>query len=297
MKRDDVQQSEEKVIQANGINLAYDTFGEPTDPAMLLIMGLGAQMISWDERFCKLLAGRGYWVIRFDNRDIGLSSHFGRAGIPDIPRLLSGEPTEVPYKLIDMAQDAIGLMDALKIEKAHLVGASMGGMIAQTITIHYPERVLSLTSMISTTSDPQLPPARPEAQSLLFAPSPLERAEFIEYEVMFSHTLGGSRFPIDETRVREIAERVFERGVDPGGVARQFAAIIASGSRTVALKSVQTPTLVIHGSADPLIPVEAGIATAKAIPGSKLEIIEGMGHELPPQIWPQLVDLISNHAA
>jgi pimeloyl-ACP methyl ester carboxylesterase len=297
MKETAIQQSEEKKVAVNGIEINYDTFGDPSNPPMLLIMGLGMQMIRWDEDFCKMLAEQGFWVIRFDNRDVGFSSHMDSAGIPDIPKLMTGAAVEVPYKLIDMAKDAVGLMDALKIEQAHIVGISMGGMIAQTIAIHYPERVLTLTSMSSSTGDPQLPPPTPEAQVLLFAPrNPEGREAYIDQQLETWTTLAGPNFPLDEARTREAAGRSYDRGLNPAGFARQFAAILASGSRKEALQSLQMPTLVTHGTADPLIPVQAGYATAEAIPGSKLEIIEGMGHENPPEIWTHMVELITHHA-
>jgi pimeloyl-ACP methyl ester carboxylesterase len=252
-------------------------------------------MISWDEELCRMLASQGYWVIRFDNRDVGLSTHFHSAGIPDISRLLSGEPIEVAYKLIDMAKDAVGLLDALGIEKAHIVGVSMGGMIAQTIAIHFPKRVRTLTSIMSTTSDPNVSRPKPEAQAVLVTPAPRDRAGYIEYGVKVRHVLSGGGFPVNDERMGELAGKAYDRGVDPAGFVRQYAAILASGSRKEALKSLQVPTLVIHGSNDPLLPVEGGRDTAQVIPGAKLEIIEGMGHELPPDLWPRLVELITEH--
>lgn len=296
MEKEAIQHSQEKLAKANGIEINYDTFGAPSDPPVLLIAGLGMQMIGWYERFCQMLAAQGYWVIRFDNRDVGLSTHMDQTGVPDIAKLFSGEAIKVPYKLIDMAEDTVGLLDALDIKKAHVVGISLGGMIAQTVAIHFPERVQTLTSIMSTTGDPQLPPPKPEALMILYTPAPVELEPYLDYQVKVWHTLGGSKFSLDEGRVRQQAERAFNRGLNPAGFARQLAAVMASGSRKDALKEVQAPTLVVHGDADPLIPVEGGYDTAESIPGARLEIVEGVGHELPTEIWSWLVTLISNHA-
>ena len=296
MEKEAVRHSPEKLVKANGIQINYDTFGSPLGAPLLLIAGLGMQMTGWDEQLCQLLAAQGYWVIRFDNRDVGLSTHLNQAGVPDIAKLFGGEPVEVPYKLIDLAQDAVGLLDALRIEKAHVVGVSLGGMIAQTIAIHFPERVQTLTSIMSTTGDPKLPPPKPQAMMILFTPAPVERHAYLDYQVKVWRTLGGPKFPLDEGHVRQRAERTLARGLNPAGFARQLAAVLSSGSRKEALKTVQAPTLVIHGDADPLIPLEGGLDTAETIPEARLEIVEGMGHELPPQIWPWLVEKISEHA-
>lgn len=297
MEKDAIQHRQEKLAKANGIEINYDTFGAPSDPPMLLIAGLGMQMISWDERFCQMLAAQGYWVIRFDNRDVGLTTHMDQAGVPDIARLFSGEAIDVPYKLIDLAEDAVGLLDALDIGQAHVVGISLGGMIAQTIAIHYPERVHTLTSLMSTTGNPQLPQPKSEAMGILFTPAPFEREPYLTYQVKVWHTLSGPRFALDEGRVRQQAGKAFDRGLNPAGFARQLAAVMASGSRKDALKELQVPTLVVHGDADPLIPVEGGYDTAESIPGARLEIVEGVGHELPPEIWSWLATQIANHAA
>jgi pimeloyl-ACP methyl ester carboxylesterase len=263
---------------------------------MLLVAGLGMQMIGWDEELCEQLAAQGYWVVRYDNRDVGRSTHFDQAGVPNILALMQGGKVDVPYKLIDMAKDAVGLLDALEIEKAHIVGVSMGGMIVQTIALHFPERVLSMTSIMSTTGDPTLPQARPEVQMILVTPAPAEREAYLDYQVGVNRTLNGPEFPLDEARTRKHAAQAFERGLNPAGFGRQLAAIIASGSRKEALASLRVPTLVIHGSGDPLIPVPGGYATAEAIPGAKLEIIPGMGHALPQEVWPRVIALISEHA-
>ena len=283
-----------QTAQANGLELVYDTFGDPSAPPLLLVMGLGAQMIGWDEQFCKQLAAQGYWVIRFDNRDIGLSTKFKEAGLIDLMALMQGQALEVPYLLSDMADDAVGLLDALGIERAHVVGRSMGGMIVQMMAINHSERLRTLTSIMSTTGDPNLPPARPEALSILFMSSPTDREGYLKHSLMVSRIFAGPYF--DQERALKRAERAYERGLSPDGSNRQSAAIIASGSRKEALKGVTVPTLVIHGNADPVVPVEGGIDTAETIPEAELLIIEGMAHSLPIEKWPQIVGAIARHA-
>jgi pimeloyl-ACP methyl ester carboxylesterase len=283
-------------VAVDGVELVYDTFGESSAQPMLFIAGLGAQMIAWDEEFCEQFAARGFWVIRFDNRDVGLSTKFDEAGVPDIPTLVQaqaqGETIQAPYLLRDMADDAIGLLDALAIENAHVVGISMGGMIAQEMVIHHPRRVRTLTSIMSSPSPPSLSALKPEVASILLKPAPSGRAAIIEGSVETSRVLNGPGLPLDENRIRERAGRSFDRGLSPAGTARQLAAILASGSRTEALRSVTVPTLVVHGDADPLVPVEGGIETANAIPGAERLIFEGMGHLCSPVIWPQVVRAI-----
>ena len=295
-----VRRTEPAKAQANGIELCYDTFGDPEAPAILLIMGLASQMIAWDEDFCSELASRGYRVIRFDNRDIGLSTRFPQHGTPDLMSLigqaLMGKPVAAPYTLRDMAADAVGLLDALDIAKAHVVGASMGGGIAQEMAIHHGDRLRTLTSIMSSTGDPSLPQATPEAMGVLLAPPPKNREEYFQSYRRTWAVLRGPGFPLDEAKDLERAASNYERGLNPQGVARQLAAILASGNRTAALKAVQVPTLVIHGDADPLVRVEGGHATAKAIPGAKLLLIKGMGHALPISMWPQIIDAIAGHA-
>jgi pimeloyl-ACP methyl ester carboxylesterase len=287
-------------IRVNGIELVYDTFGDPSAPPLLLIMGLGVQMIAWDEEFCTELAAQGFWVIRFDNRDVGLSTRLDEAGVPDVPALMQAqahsEAVQVPYTLRDMADDAVGLLDALQAGPAHVVGASMGGMIAQEMAIHHPERVRTLTSIMSTTGDPALPPPTPEAMSVLVTPFPTDREGYLQSSVQASRILAGPGFPFDEDRVREEAGRAFDRGLSLAGTARQLAAILASGSRKEALQTVTAPTLVIHGDADPLVPVQGGMDTANSIPGARLLIIEGMGHDLPPALAPRVISAIVSHA-
>lgn len=295
-----VRRSQPGLAKANGIELCHDTFGDPAAPPLLLIMGLAAQMIAWDEDFCSQLASRGYWVIRFDNRDIGLSTRFPQHGTPDLMALLGQalmrKPVSAPYALRDMAADAVGLLDALKVDKAHVVGVSMGGGIVQEMAINHGGRLRSLTSIMSSTGDPGLPQAKPEAMAVLLAPPPKSREEYFKSYVRTWAVLRGPGFPLDEAKDLERAARAWDRGLNPPGVARQFAAILASGNRTEALKAVRVPALVIHGDADPLVRVEGGHATAKAIAGAKLLVIEGMGHALPISMWPQLIEAIAGHA-
>ncbi|MEE8122138.1 MAG: alpha/beta hydrolase [Anaerolineales bacterium] len=295
-----VSHSEEAIAKIKDIEIVYDTFGDQGSPPMLLVMGLGAQLISWDEEFCERLAARGYWVIRYDNRDIGLSTKFDDAGVPDLLKMfqasMQGEAIQAPYSLGDMAGDAVCLLAVLEIEAAHVVGVSMGGMIAQMMAINHPERVLTMTSLMSSTWDPELPPPTPEALMVLTTPAPSDFEEYIEQNIKAWKILGGPKLPFDEARARERAERAFKRGLSPDGFARQLAAVLSSGSRRERLKSVNIPSLIIHGDADPLIPVEAGIDTANSIPRAVLMIIEGMGHDLPPVVWPQMVEALTSHA-
>jgi pimeloyl-ACP methyl ester carboxylesterase len=289
-----------QIARANGIDICYEIFGDAKAEPMLLIMGLGAQMIHWDDDFCRQLAARGFRVIRFDNRDIGKSSKLtgGKRLTPlELLKLRFLKiPVAAPYKLLDMAEDTIGLMDALGIQSAHLVGASMGGMIAQEIAISFPKRVRSLTSIMSTTGNPKVPPPTREAAAVLMAPPPATKEEFF---VRFAQTwkvLRAGSFPEDEALDRSRAERTFERGLNPTGVGRQFRAILASGSRKERLSQVKAPTLVIHGSVDPLVRPEGGKDTAASIPGARFLLIEGMGHALPIPMWPQIIDAIDKHA-
>jgi pimeloyl-ACP methyl ester carboxylesterase len=289
-----------QIARANGIDLCYETFGDASAEPMLLIMGLGAQMILWDDDFCRQLAARGFRVIRFDNRDIGKSSHLSGGKRLTAVELLKLRflkiPVAAPYKLRDMAEDVTGLMDVLGIKSAHLVGASMGGMIAQEIAISFPQRVRSLTSIMSTTGNPKLPQPTREAAAMLMAPPPATREEFFARFAQTWKILRVGSFPQDEALDRSRAERIFERGLNPAGVGRQFRAILASGSRKERLRQVRAPTLVIHGTVDPLVRPEGGKDTAASISGAKLLMIEGMGHALPIPMWPQIIDAIGKHA-
>ncbi|MGI8920478.1 MAG: alpha/beta fold hydrolase [Solirubrobacteraceae bacterium] len=287
----------ELVARVDGIELAYETFGDAGDPAVLLVMGLGAQMLLWEEDFCALLVEQGRFVVRFDNRDVGRSSWIEGGPDPDILAALQGDTSTASYKLEEMAGDAVGLLHHLEIDGAHVVGASMGGMIAQTIAIRHPQRVLSLTSIMSTTGDPEVGKARPEVLPLLLTPAPAELPSFVEYFVSLWRTLAGPAYPPDEERLRTLAARVHERGVNPRGTGRQLLALLASGDRTAALATVTAPTVVLHGEDDPLIDVSGGRATAAAIPGAQLTAFPGMGHDLPRELWPQIVELVATNAA
>ena len=289
-----------QIARANGIDICYDIFGDAGAEPMLLIMGLGGQMVLWDDEFCRQLAARGFRVIRFDNRDIGKSSHLsGGKRLTPIELLklrFLKIPVAAPYKLRDMAEDVTGLMDALHIKSAHLVGASMGGMIAQEIAISFPARLRSLTSIMSTTGNPRIPPPTREATAVLMAPPPTTREEYFARFAQTWKVLRVGSFPEDEALDRSRAERNFERGLNPAGVGRQFRAILASGSRKERLHTVKAPTLVIHGTVDPLVHPMGGKDTAASIPGAKLLMIEGMGHALPIPMWPQVIDAIDKHA-
>lgn len=276
---------------ANGLQIEYDTFGNAGDPALLLIMGLGAQMTAWPEAFCRQLADKGLYVIRFDNRDVGLSSKIEGGAAPDMVAALSGDTSSASYVLDDMADDAAGLLDALGFAKAHIAGASMGGMIAQAFAIRHPERVLSLCSMMSTTGDQSVGQASPEAMAVLMSSPPTTREQAIEAALKANKAIGGT-YPVDETRARAEAEAAYDRCYYPEGTARQLVAIIASGDRTERLHGVHVPTLVIHGEVDPLVNVSGGKATAAAIPGAKLLLVPGMGHDMPEQVWPEIVEAI-----
>lgn len=288
-------------IKANGLLIEYGTFGEKSNPPMLLVMGLGAQMILWDEGFCEQLAGKGFYVVRFDNRDVGLTEKLDDLGVPKVLEIMAksmkGEKVESPYSLDDMADDAAGLLDALEIDKAHICGASMGGMIVQTMAYNHPDRVLSMTSIMSSTGNPKLPPPQPDAMKVLMAPPPGDREGIIEHGINTWKVISGPGFEFDEDYIRDMLERTYDRSHYPPGFIRQLTAIVAHGSRVEKLAGVKAPTLVIHGSADPLVPVEAGKDTAESIPGAQLMLIEGMGHNLPKEAWPQIVGAISENAA
>lgn len=282
-------------LESNGIRMAYDTFGDPAHRPVVLIQGLNMQMIAWEIDFCKALAARGNYVIRFDNRDVGHTTWCSEAGIPDLAELmqsaLEGKPVKAPYSLKDMAADTVGLLDGLGIEKAHVAGVSMGGMIAQTMAIDFPQRISSLTSIMSTTSNPALPGPTPEAQQVLFAPPPIEREAYIESRVELWRILSGPGAQIDVEHVRRREGMFYDRGMNPAATVRQLAAIMASGNRRPMLEKVNIPALVIHGDNDPLLPLACGEDTADAIPGAKLKIIKGMGHNLDilPQVWEEVI--------
>jgi pimeloyl-ACP methyl ester carboxylesterase len=284
-------------LHCNNVDIEYDITGD--GEPLVLIMGIGAQMILWPDALVRAIADRGYQVIRFDNRDVGRSTWLDHLGVPSIPRMtaraMMGIRVKAPYTLWDMAADTVGLLDGLGHERAHIAGASMGGMVAQCVAIRHPERLLTLTSIMSTTGDRRLFRPAPRAVRALLGRRPNTRAGAEEHFVKFSRAVSGSRFPVDEPKVREVAGQCFDRGNHPVGFHRQWAAILASGNRTRTLSEVETPTLVIHGSEDPLIHPDGGRATAKAIENAQLHMIEGMGHSLPEGMWPEFIDTLCGH--
>jgi pimeloyl-ACP methyl ester carboxylesterase len=287
----------EQTCRVGDIDIAYETFGDPSDPALLLVMGLATQMIAWHEDFCAELAGRGFHVIRFDNRDVGRSSAMRDLPAPTIRQLALRSKKAAGYTLSDMAADAIGLLDKLGIERAHVVGASMGGMIAQTIAIEHPERVLSLCSIMSNTGARLSGQPRLATYRVLLGTPPKDRDKFIDHVLKMYRVIGSPGFDRDEDDLRDVAARSYDRGRNPAGSGRQLAAIIASGDRTSRLGSISVPTVVIHGTKDKLVNPSGGRATAKAIPGARLVEIEGMGHDLPRGTWPQIIGAIAENAA
>jgi len=282
-------------VKTNGIEIAYETFGERGASPLLLVMGLGTQMLAWHEELCQELADRGHFVVRFDNRDIGLSTHLSDAPPPDLMAAFAGDTSSASYRLEDMADDAAGLLDALEIDSAHVVGASMGGMIVQTLAVRHPDRVCSLTSIMSTPS-PAIGAATEEAVAVLLAPPVSSRDEAVERSVLTYEIVGSPDYPLDVPWLAGIAGEAYDRAYDPLGVARQLLAIHASGDRTEGLRGLTVPTLVIHGDRDPLVQLEGGRATAAAIPGAELLVLPGMGHNLPRELWPTMLDAISQLA-
>jgi pimeloyl-ACP methyl ester carboxylesterase len=280
----------------NGIEIVYETIGDPSNPPLLLVMGLGTQLIHWDLELCERFAERGFHVIRFDNRDAGRSTYVD-APVPNIRRAMAGLRIDAPYLLDDMADDAFGLLDHLGIEAAHVAGASMGGMIAQTMAIRRPERLLSLTSIMSTTGERRVGRPKLRVWGVLLRRAPRDKDAAVEYFVRVFRMIGSKGFPADEDRIRALAAEAYDRGHSPAGTGRQLAAIMASGNRTDHLHGVGVPTLVFHGRDDPLVPFRAGRATADAIPGARLVAIPGMGHDLPREVWPQLVDAVAETAS
>ena len=267
-------------VTVGDVDLAYITAGDPADPPVLLVAGLGAQLISWEDGFCQALVDRGLYVIRFDNRDAGLSTHLGESG-------------EIAYPLTELAADAAGLIDVLGLGSAHVVGVSMGGMIVQLLAIEHAVRVRSLTSIMSTTGDREVGEASDAAIALLMAPPAANREAVIEGSVLSNRVMGSPSYPTTPDEVRARAARAYDRAYDPAGFARQLQACLTTPDRTDALRRLELPALVVHGAADPLIGVSGGRATAAAIPGSELLVIDGVGHELPEAVWPAVVDRIA----
>jgi pimeloyl-ACP methyl ester carboxylesterase len=288
---------DELMAPANGLELCYQEMGDPEGEPLLLVMGLATQMIAWDEEFCAPLAERGFRVIRFDNRDIGRSTRIDSAGVPPRADMILGRRGSAAYLLPDMAADTIGLMDHLGIESAHVVGASMGGMIAQTLAIEYAERVRSLVSIMSNTGSRWTGLPSRKAMAVLLGRPPKGREEAIERAVRTFGVIGSPGYPFDEERVRRISGRSYDRGHGAAGVVRQLHAVTASGDRTQALRRVRVPATVIHGNRDVLVRPAGGRATARAIPNARLKIIDGMGHDLPRQLWPVFADEIAATAA
>jgi len=276
------------------IEIAYERFGSADAPPVLLIMGLGTQMIAWTDGFCQELVERGLHVVRFDNRDVGLSTHLTNAPFPNFPAVLAGDLSSVSYTLSDMAADTVGLLDALGLESAHLVGASLGGFVAQTVTIEHRARVRSLTSIMSSTGARDVGQASLEALQALGAPPAKSREEAIERSIATYRIIGSPGFELDEAAIRERAGLAYDRSYDPIGLMRQAVANIASGDRTEKLRKLDVPTLVLHGTQDSLVDVSGGRATAAAISGAQLELIEGMGHDLPAPLWPKIASHIAD---
>jgi pimeloyl-ACP methyl ester carboxylesterase len=291
------------IAKANGIDLAYDSFGDEANETILLIAGLGTQMIRWTVPFCEALAARGYRVIRFDNRDSGCSTHFHHCPQPDFgalaAALMAGQQPDVPYTLYDMAADAIGLLDALAIDRAHVVGRSMGGMIAQIMASEHPGRVLSLTSIMSSTGNPILPQAAHDVMAMMLRPSPdpvSDEAGFLAHRLAFARRIAGTGNVFDEETHRLLILEETRRAYDPGGSGRQIAAMAVTGDRRSNLATITVPTLVIHGSDDPLILPECGRDTATWIPNADLMLVEGMAHDLPPALDHVVVEALDRTA-
>jgi pimeloyl-ACP methyl ester carboxylesterase len=286
----------EEFAPIGDVELCYERFGDPADPAVLLVMGLGTQMIAWHEDFCGMLVDRGFHVVRFDNRDCGRSTRFDSVPPPRIVELLRRRPRRPAYTLDDMADDAAGLLDHLEIERAHVVGASMGGMIAQVLAARRPERVASLVSIMSSVGSRWSGQPAFRVYPLLLRPLPRDRDAYIKAAEKVFRVIGSPGFPRDQAEIRDLLGRSYDRGLTAAGTGRQMAAIIASGNRTPTLRRITAPTLVIHGTADKLVSVSGGRATARAIPGARLMVIEGMGHDLPRGTWPRLVEGIAANA-
>jgi pimeloyl-ACP methyl ester carboxylesterase len=281
-------------IKANGLEFEYETFGDRDHPPLLLVMGLGAQMISWPEEFCRTLADRGFYVIRYDNRDVGLSSRLDHLGVPD-PMQVFARAVPPAYTIDDLADDAAGVMDALGISPAHVVGASMGGFIVQSLAVRHPEQVLSLTSIMSDLGGEDAVAAAPEVIALLFTPPPRDREGLIEHGVEMSRVLWGERY-FDEERARTSGTAAVERAISIEGTARQGGAVVVRPSRREALGRLRVPALVIHGDADPLVPFENGKRTAAAIPGARLLVLPEAGHDIPPAFYEVMADAIAETA-
>ncbi|MEM7409273.1 MAG: alpha/beta fold hydrolase [Myxococcota bacterium] len=287
-------------ITANGIELDYAQHGDPdTGRPLVLMRGLGTQRIQWPDVFLDALVAGGHFVVTFDNRDVGRSQWFDEAGAPSIPDLLKavaeGRQPEVAYDLHDMADDVVGLMDALGIANAHVAGISMGGMITTVVGYRHPDRVRSLVPIMASTGAPDLPPATPEAMAVLTTPAPTEREAYVAHQVRSAKVIGSPGFPTPEAELAEMAGRVFDRAFHPEGSLRQFVAVGATGDRSAQVATITAPTLVIHGTADPLVPVACGRDIADKVPGARWLEIEGMGHDVPVALCGRIADAISEH--
>jgi pimeloyl-ACP methyl ester carboxylesterase len=279
---------------ANGITIEYETAGDHTHPPLLLIQGLGGQLIAWDPAFVLALVAKGFYVVSFDNRDMGRSTWFDEAGVPDVGAALAGQ-AEPAYLLSDMADDAAGLLDALDMRSAHVLGMSMGGMIAQALAIQYPRRVRSLISIMSTTGDPTVGQPHAEVVTALMVPPPANRQEAIESAVKGARITGSPGFPFREEVIAARAAAAYDRGFHPSGALRQTVAVLASPDRTPGLRGLTLPTLVIHGESDPMVDPSGGQATAVAARGAILWMIPGMGHDLPPDLFTEIANRVAAH--
>jgi pimeloyl-ACP methyl ester carboxylesterase len=287
----------EEIARVGDVELAYERFGDPSHPAVLLVMGLGTQMLGWRADLCAQIAERGFHVVRYDNRDVGRSTRFSSHRPPTAAQLLRRDRTAAAYTLADMADDGAGLLDCLGIRAAHVVGASMGGMIAQTLAFRHPDRVLSLVSIMSNTGARWTGQPKLATYRVLLGTPPQDRDRFIDHVVKMYRVIGSPGFDRNEDDLRDVAARSYDRGRNPAGSGRQLAAIIASGDRTERLRTISVPTVVIHGTKDRLVSPSGGRATAKAIPGARLVTIEGMGHDLPRGTWPRIIGAIAENAA
>jgi pimeloyl-ACP methyl ester carboxylesterase len=287
----------ERFAGVGGLELCYETFGSSDAPPLLLVMGLGAQMILWDDDFCVALAERGFLVVRFDNRDVGRSTILRDAHVPTRTQLILRDRRGAPYSLDDMAGDAAGLVDQLRLGAVHVVGASMGGMIAQLLAIHYPRRVRSLVSIMSTTGNRRVGQAHPRLWARMLRRPQRTREGYIADFVDTYRAIGSPDYRADTEVLAARAARCFERGLHAAGTVRQLAAVITAQDRTPSLRELKLPSTVIHGAADHLVMSSGGRATAKAIPGARLLILPGMGHDLPRPLWPQIIDAIAENAA
>lgn len=280
------------------VDIYYETFGDPSDPALLMVNGLGSQCINYTSEWCERFVGRGFFVIRFDNRDVGLSTKFSDV-TPDMPGVMQalreGKEPDVAYHLADMATDAVAVLDDLGIDRAHVMGVSMGGMIVQQLAIDHPERLLSMTSVMSTTGEPDVGRSTPEAFAILTGPPATDRDSAIARQLEGARTFG-SPGHYDADRLAQQAGEAFDRCFDPAGVARQMIGVLASGTRSEGLRTVTLPALVLHGDADTLIDISGGRRTAECIPGARFEVMEGMGHDYPPAYWDRWVELVADHA-